>query len=29
VMLGFTHANYGHLAVLTRETRDELAKDLG
>jgi hypothetical protein len=29
VMLGFTHENYGHLAVLTRETRDELAKDLG
>lgn len=29
VMLGFTHANYGHLAVLGADTRAELAKDLG
>jgi hypothetical protein len=29
VMLGFTHPNYGHLAVLGSETRAELAKDLG
>ena len=29
VMLGFTHPNYGHLAVLVPETRAELAKDLG
>lgn len=29
VMLGFTHANYGHLAVLGADTRAELSKDLG
>ena len=29
VMLGFTHANYGHLAVITPDTRAELVKDLG
>ena len=29
VMLGFSHANYGHLALLTPDTRAELAKDLG
>jgi hypothetical protein len=29
VMLGFTHPNYGHLAVVSSETRAELAKDLG
>ncbi|MBI1212461.1 MAG: DUF3501 family protein [Alphaproteobacteria bacterium] len=29
VMLGFTHPNYGHLAVLGPESRAELAKDLG
>jgi hypothetical protein len=29
VMLGFTHTNYGHIAVLQGETRAELVKDLG
>lgn len=29
VMLGFTHANYGHIAVMHAATRQELAKDLG
>ena len=29
VMLGFTHPNYGHLAVVSPEARAELAKDLG
>jgi hypothetical protein len=29
VMLGFDHANYGHLAVLGSDTRAELAKDSG
>jgi len=29
VMLGFTHTNYGHIAMLQPATRDELAKDLG
>lgn len=29
VMLGFTHSNYGHIAVLQAETRAELVKDLG
>jgi hypothetical protein len=29
VMLGFTHPNYGHLAVVAPEARAELAKDLG
>jgi len=29
VMLGFSHANYGHLAVISPETRTELSKDLG
>lgn len=29
VMLGFTHKNYGHLAVVSDSTRQELAKDLG
>lgn len=29
VMLGFSHPNYGHLAVISPETRVELAKDLG
>ena len=29
VMLGFTHSNYGHIAMVQAETRAELAKDLG
>jgi hypothetical protein len=29
VMLGFTHSNYGHLALVQPATRQELAKDLG
>jgi len=29
VMLGFTHTNYGHLAIIQAPTRQELAKDLG
>ena len=29
VKLGFTHGNYGHLAVMPLATRQELAKDLG
>ena len=29
VMLGFTHANYGHLATVPAATRVELGKDLG
>jgi hypothetical protein len=29
VMLGFTHANYGHIAMVQGATRDELVKDLG
>ena len=29
VMLGFTHPNYGHLAVIPPDVRVELAKDLG
>jgi hypothetical protein len=29
VMLGFTHTNYGHIAMVQGATRDELAKDLG
>ncbi len=29
VMLGFTHPNYGHLAVIGAEARAELSKDLG
>ncbi|MCE9523828.1 MAG: DUF3501 family protein [Alphaproteobacteria bacterium] len=29
VMLGFTHSNYGHLAIVPTATRQELAKDLG
>jgi hypothetical protein len=29
VMLGFTHSNYGHLALVQAATRQELAKDLG
>ncbi len=29
VMLGFTHSNYGHLAVVPLATREELASDLG
>lgn len=29
VMLGFTHSNYGHIAVLQADTRAELVKDLG
>lgn len=28
-MLGFTHTNYGHLAIIQAATRQELAKDLG
>lgn len=28
-MLGFTHTNYGHLAVIQAATRQELMKDLG
>lgn len=28
-MLGFTHSNYGHLAVIQTATRQELTKDLG
>jgi Protein of unknown function (DUF3501) len=28
-MLGFTHTNYGHLAIVPPETRRELSKDLG
>ncbi len=28
VMLGFTHANYGHIAVIQATSRAELAKDL-
>ena len=28
-MLGFTHTNYGHLAVIPAAARQELAKDLG
>lgn len=27
VMLGFTHTNYGHIAVVQAASRDELAKD--
>lgn len=27
VMIGFTHTNYGHMAMLTPESRAELAKD--
>lgn len=27
VVLGLSHANYGHMAVLSRETRSSLAKD--
>jgi hypothetical protein len=27
VMLGFTHSNYGHIAVLQGATRQELAGD--
>jgi hypothetical protein len=29
VMLGFTHPNYGHIAVLSMPTRLELARDFG
>lgn len=29
VLLGFSHANYGHLAIVPAATRQELAKDLG
>lgn len=29
VVLGLSHKNYGHMAVLTAETRDALAKDFG
>lgn len=29
VMLGFTHTNYGHIAMVQGATRDELVKDLG
>ena len=29
VMLGFTHTNYGHIAMVQGATRGELAKDLG
>jgi hypothetical protein len=29
VMLGFTHPNYGHLAVVSPDSRAELLKDLG
>ena len=29
VMLGFTHPNYGHLAVIPPDARAELVKDLG
>lgn len=29
VMVGFTHANYGHIAVIQPASRVELAKDLG
>ena len=29
VMLGFTHTNYGHIAIVPADTRAELAKDLG
>ena len=29
VMLGFTHSNYGHLALIQAAARQELAKDLG
>lgn len=29
VMIGFTHSNYGHIAMVQGATRDELAKDLG
>ena len=29
VMLGFTHTNYGHLAVVPLATREQLACDLG
>ena len=28
VMIGFTHSNYGHIAMVQGATRDELAKDL-
>ena len=28
VMLGFTHTNYGHIAMVQGATRDELVKDL-
>ncbi|MBP6011328.1 MAG: DUF3501 family protein [Alphaproteobacteria bacterium] len=29
VMIGFTHSNYGHIAMVQGATRDELVKDLG
>lgn len=29
VMLGFTHTNYGHIAIVQPDARAELAKDLG
>lgn len=29
VMVGFTHANYGHIAVIQPDSRVELARDLG
>lgn len=29
VMVGFSHSNYGHIAVLTAATRAELVRDLG
>lgn len=29
VILGFSHSNYGHMAMLPSETRRELARDLG
>jgi hypothetical protein len=29
VLLGFTHSNYGHLAIVPAATRQELSKDLG
>jgi hypothetical protein len=29
VLIGFTHPNYGHLAIVPAATRQELAKDLG
>ncbi len=29
VLLGFSHANYGHLAIVPAVTRQELARDLG